>query len=60
MFFDRHDERNSMVKSIIALEEPGQVGLADIARRLNRFQGPGRFSWFGVMPCLTSNRSMAL
>ena len=29
MFFNQLDKRNVMVKSIIAFEEVGQVGLAD-------------------------------
>jgi hypothetical protein len=29
MFFDQLDKRNAMVKSILAFNEVGQVGLAD-------------------------------
>ena len=36
MFFDQLDERNAMVKSILAFEEVGQVSLADLRSRLSR------------------------
>jgi hypothetical protein len=32
MFFNQLDERNAMVKSILAFEEVGQVSLADLSR----------------------------
>jgi hypothetical protein len=32
MFFDQLNERNAMVKSILAFEEVGQVSLADLSR----------------------------
>ena len=36
MCLDQLDERNAMVKSILAFEEVGQVSLADLGSRLSR------------------------
>ena len=36
MFFDQLDERDAMVKSVLAFEEVGQVGLADLGSWLSR------------------------
>jgi hypothetical protein len=36
MFFDQLDERNTIVKSVIAFEKGGQVSLAHLENRLSR------------------------
>ena len=36
MFFDQLDERNAIVKSVLAFEKVSQVGLADFKSWLNR------------------------
>jgi hypothetical protein len=49
MFFDQLDERNAMMKSIIAFEEVGLVGLADstksrFVRSSTKYGDPCMFS----------------
>jgi hypothetical protein len=41
MFFDQLNERNTMVKSVLAFEKVGQVSLADLGSRLSRLDGSG-------------------